>query len=61
MDFPGPGPLPAHFIAEECAVGPELAHPVGPIGNVFADDPGADFLFAEQFERFLPVRCPSPS
>lgn len=29
------------------------------IGNVFADNPGTYFLFAEQFERFVRVRSRS--
>jgi hypothetical protein len=56
LDFPGPAPFPAHFIAKEYAVGPEIAHPMSAVGNVPADDPGADFLFAEPFEHFLRAR-----
>src|SRR6266702_3022077 len=54
LDFPGSGPFSTHFAAEKHAIGPEIIRPMGAIGNVLADDPGADFLFAEQFERFLP-------
>src|SRR5258708_2188735 len=55
LDFPGPGPFPAHFTAEKHPIGPEITHPMGAIGNVVSDDPGADFLFAEQFEHVLCV------
>src|SRR5258708_37741205 len=53
LNFPGSGPFPTHFTAEEHAIGPEVTDPMGAIGNVLADDPGADFLFANQFERVL--------
>ena len=53
LDFPGPGPFPAHFTAEKGAVWPEITHPMRAIGNVLANDPGADFPFAKQFEVFL--------
>src|SRR6266404_9384893 len=34
LDFPGPGPFPAHFTAEKHAIGTEITHPMGAIGNV---------------------------
>src|SRR5882757_2434839 len=55
LDFPGPGPFLTHLAAEKHAVGPEIVHPMSVIGYVLADDPGADFSFAEQFEHFLSV------
>ena len=55
LNFPGPGPFSSHFLAEEDAIGPQITHPMLAIGNVLADDPGADFLFAKQFEIFLCV------
>jgi len=55
LDFPGSGPFSTHFAAEKHAIGPEIIRPMGAIGNVLADDPGADFLFAKQFEIFLCV------
>src|SRR5712672_2157894 len=56
LDFPAPGPFPTHFAAEQGAVGPEITYPMRAVGNVLADDPRADFLFAKQFEHFL-RRC----
>jgi hypothetical protein len=53
LDFPGPGPFPTHFTAEKHAIGPEIAHSMSAIGDVFANDPGADLACAEQFEHFL--------
>src|SRR5713226_1930538 len=52
LDFPCPGPFPTHFAAEKHAIGSEIAHPMRAVGNVLADDPGAVFLFAKQFEHF---------
>jgi hypothetical protein len=59
LDFPGPGLLPAHFVAKEYAIGPEITDPMRAVGNVLADHFCEDFLFAKQFERFLRVRSPS--
>jgi hypothetical protein len=55
LDFPGPGPFSAHFVAKQDAVGPQITDPMGAIGNIPANDPGTDFLLAEQFEHFLSV------
>ncbi|WP_156042046.1 hypothetical protein [Bradyrhizobium sp. URHD0069] len=37
------------------AIGPEIADPMGAVGNVIADHSRADFLLAKQFEVFLCV------
>src|SRR6266513_2633111 len=52
LNLPGPGPFPAHFVANEDAIGPEIADPMGAVGNVVADHSRADFLLAKQFEIF---------
>jgi len=52
-DFPCPGPFSARFTAEKRAIGSEIAHPMRAVGDIPADDPGEDFLFAKHFEHFL--------
>jgi hypothetical protein len=60
LDFPGAGPFSADFVAEQDAVGPQITDPMGAIGNIPANDPGTDFLLAEQFEHFLRL-CDRPA
>src|SRR5882724_1600990 len=61
LNLPGPRPFPAHFAANEDAIGPEITHPMRTVGNVVADYSCADLRLAKQFERFLRVCRPSTS